>query len=166
MLLNMLERLYLLSRTNWSALELWIIFVKFQNCRNLYHLNLEYIHEIIIFLFSGYNFGCCFRICNPNRFVCGENQNLRHNRNQVIENSCHSFCSINQQVPLSVISAWILGIKMDLDFNLVETSSLAVSIIVTSFTLEVRISSHVYRIPQARVKYVPAIVRRLYMYCF
>ncbi|KAM7526479.1 hypothetical protein LguiA_016381 [Lonicera macranthoides] len=39
-------------------------------------------------------------------------------------------------VPLSVIVAWILGIKMDLNFNLLETSSLALSIIVTAFTLQ------------------------------
>lgn len=39
-------------------------------------------------------------------------------------------------VPLSVLSAWIIGIKMDLDFNLIETGSLALSIIVTAFTLQ------------------------------
>ncbi|KAK2979994.1 hypothetical protein RJ640_020020 [Escallonia rubra] len=39
-------------------------------------------------------------------------------------------------VPLSVIVAWILGIDMDLDFNLLETSSLALAVIVTSFTLQ------------------------------
>ncbi|KAG8374410.1 hypothetical protein BUALT_Bualt11G0128900 [Buddleja alternifolia] len=39
-------------------------------------------------------------------------------------------------VPLTVIVAWIIGIDMDLDFNLLETSSLALSIIVTAFTLQ------------------------------
>ncbi|KAL6998423.1 Vacuolar cation/proton exchanger 3 [Sarracenia purpurea var. burkii] len=39
-------------------------------------------------------------------------------------------------VPLSVVIAWIIGIKMDLDFNLLETGSLALSIIVTAFTLQ------------------------------
>lgn len=39
-------------------------------------------------------------------------------------------------VPLSVIFAWILGIKMDLDFNLLETGSLALAILVTAFTLQ------------------------------
>ncbi|KAK3018996.1 hypothetical protein RJ639_003604 [Escallonia herrerae] len=39
-------------------------------------------------------------------------------------------------VPLSVIVAWIVGINMDLDFNLLETSSLALAVIVTSFTLQ------------------------------
>ncbi|KAK3000047.1 hypothetical protein RJ639_023829, partial [Escallonia herrerae] len=39
-------------------------------------------------------------------------------------------------VPLSVIVAWIVGIDMDLDFNLLETSSLALAVIVTSFTLQ------------------------------
>ncbi|KAI7997154.1 Vacuolar cation/proton exchanger 3 [Camellia lanceoleosa] len=39
-------------------------------------------------------------------------------------------------VPLSVIVAWIIGIKMDLDFNLLETGSLALSIIITAFTLQ------------------------------
>ncbi|KAG7560506.1 Sodium/calcium exchanger membrane region [Arabidopsis thaliana x Arabidopsis arenosa] len=39
-------------------------------------------------------------------------------------------------VPLSVIVAWILGIKMDLNFNILETSSLALAIIITAFTLQ------------------------------
>ncbi|WJX43016.1 Vacuolar cation/proton exchanger 3 [Trifolium repens] len=39
-------------------------------------------------------------------------------------------------VPLSVIVAWILGIKMDLNFNLLETGSLALAIITTGFTLQ------------------------------
>ncbi|CAO2183749.1 unnamed protein product [Urochloa humidicola] len=39
-------------------------------------------------------------------------------------------------VPLSVIVAWIAGIQMDLDFKLLETGSLFVSVIVTSFTLQ------------------------------
>ncbi|XP_052174641.1 vacuolar cation/proton exchanger 3-like [Diospyros lotus] len=39
-------------------------------------------------------------------------------------------------VPLSVLVAWIIGIRMDLDFNLLETSSLALAIIVTAFTLQ------------------------------
>ncbi|ANM65637.1 cation exchanger 3 [Arabidopsis thaliana] len=41
-------------------------------------------------------------------------------------------------VPLSVIVAWILGIKMDLNFNILETSSLALAIIITAFTLQVK----------------------------
>ncbi|XP_062172358.1 vacuolar cation/proton exchanger 3-like isoform X3 [Alnus glutinosa] len=39
-------------------------------------------------------------------------------------------------VPLSVIVAWIMGIQMDLDFSLLETGSLAFSIIVTAFALQ------------------------------
>ncbi|KAL7195059.1 hypothetical protein ACSBR1_035302 [Camellia fascicularis] len=39
-------------------------------------------------------------------------------------------------VPLSVIVAWIIGIKMDLDFNLLETGSLALAIIITAFILQ------------------------------
>ncbi len=39
-------------------------------------------------------------------------------------------------VPLCVLVAWIMGIRMDLDFSLLETSSLALSIIVTAFTLQ------------------------------
>ncbi|XP_017618642.1 vacuolar cation/proton exchanger 3-like [Gossypium arboreum] len=39
-------------------------------------------------------------------------------------------------VPLCVITAWIMGIKMDLNFNLLETGSLALSIIVVAFTLQ------------------------------
>ncbi|CAL5386437.1 unnamed protein product [Camellia sinensis] len=39
-------------------------------------------------------------------------------------------------VPLCVVVAWIMGVHMDLDFNLLETSALAFSIIVTSFALQ------------------------------
>ncbi|PON51163.1 Calcium/proton exchanger CAX [Parasponia andersonii] len=39
-------------------------------------------------------------------------------------------------VPLCVIVAWIIGIKMDLNFNLLETGSLALAIIATAFTLQ------------------------------
>ncbi|CAH2058843.1 unnamed protein product [Thlaspi arvense] len=39
-------------------------------------------------------------------------------------------------VPLTIIVAWIIGIKMDLNFNLLETGSLALSIIITAFTLQ------------------------------
>lgn len=39
-------------------------------------------------------------------------------------------------VPLSIIVAWILGIDMDLNFNILETGSLALAIIVTAFTLQ------------------------------
>ncbi|CAK8541917.1 unnamed protein product [Lathyrus sativus] len=39
-------------------------------------------------------------------------------------------------VPLCVTVAWGMGVNMDLNFNLLETGSLAVAIIVTSFTLQ------------------------------
>ncbi|KAL1199805.1 Vacuolar cation/proton exchanger 3 [Cardamine amara subsp. amara] len=39
-------------------------------------------------------------------------------------------------VPLTVIVAWIMGIKMDLNFNILETSSLAFAIIIIAFTLQ------------------------------
>ncbi|TVU34057.1 hypothetical protein EJB05_15882 [Eragrostis curvula] len=39
-------------------------------------------------------------------------------------------------VPLSVIVAWIAGIQMDLDFKLLETGCLFVSVLVTAFTLQ------------------------------
>ncbi|KAG6629092.1 vacuolar cation/proton exchanger 3-like [Carya illinoinensis] len=39
-------------------------------------------------------------------------------------------------VPLSVIVAWIMGIRMDLDFSLLETGCLAFTIIITAFTLQ------------------------------
>lgn len=47
-------------------------------------------------------------------------------------------------MPLSVIVAWIAGIQMDLDFKLIETGSLFVSVIVTAFTLQVH--THTYYI--------------------
>ncbi|KAL0344465.1 UNVERIFIED_CONTAM: Vacuolar cation/proton exchanger 3 [Sesamum radiatum] len=46
------------------------------------------------------------------------------------------FAFKNKLVPLSVIVAWIMGINMDLDLNLLETSALALSILVTAFTLQ------------------------------
>lgn len=39
-------------------------------------------------------------------------------------------------IPLTVIVAWIVGIKMDLAFSTMETSALALSIIITAFTLQ------------------------------
>ncbi|XXG39624.1 hypothetical protein AAC387_Pa01g0538 [Persea americana] len=39
-------------------------------------------------------------------------------------------------VPLSVIVAWIMGVNMNLDFNLLETGSLFVAVLVTAFTLQ------------------------------
>lgn len=39
-------------------------------------------------------------------------------------------------VPLSVIASWIMGNNMDLDFSVLETSSLALSIIVVAFALQ------------------------------
>ncbi|CAL9750793.1 unnamed protein product, partial [Musa acuminata subsp. burmannicoides] len=39
-------------------------------------------------------------------------------------------------VPLSVIVAWIMGIKMDLDLELLETGSLIMAILITAFTLQ------------------------------
>ncbi|KAL0451028.1 UNVERIFIED_CONTAM: Vacuolar cation/proton exchanger 3 [Sesamum latifolium] len=40
-------------------------------------------------------------------------------------------------VPLTVIASWIIGIRMELGFNLLETSTLALSILVTTLTLQV-----------------------------
>ena len=45
--------------------------------------------------------------------------------------------TITIQVPLCVVVAWIMGVKMDLNFNLLETGSLALAIIATTFTLQV-----------------------------
>lgn len=39
-------------------------------------------------------------------------------------------------VPLSVVVSWIMGIKMDLGFSLLETASLTLSIIVTTLALQ------------------------------
>lgn len=42
-------------------------------------------------------------------------------------------------VPLCVVISWIMGITMDLNFNLLETGSLALAILATAFTLQVRL---------------------------
>ncbi|XP_057801245.1 vacuolar cation/proton exchanger 3-like [Salvia miltiorrhiza] len=39
-------------------------------------------------------------------------------------------------VPLTVLVSWIIGIDMDLNFNLLETGSLALSILLTAITLQ------------------------------
>lgn len=39
-------------------------------------------------------------------------------------------------IPLSIIVAWIMGIKMDLAFSTIETGALALSILITAFTLQ------------------------------
>ncbi|KAJ1264397.1 hypothetical protein BS78_09G260100 [Paspalum vaginatum] len=39
-------------------------------------------------------------------------------------------------VPLSVLVAWIMGVPMDLDLNLLETGSLFLAILATTFTLQ------------------------------
>ncbi|CAI8599781.1 unnamed protein product [Vicia faba] len=44
-------------------------------------------------------------------------------------------------VPLCVTVAWGMGVNMDLNFNLIETGSLAVAIIVTSFTLQKKLQA-------------------------
>nr|CAB3460535.1 unnamed protein product [Digitaria exilis] len=44
-------------------------------------------------------------------------------------------------VPLSVLVAWIMGVPMDLDFNLIETGSLFLAVLVTTFTLQVMLLS-------------------------
>lgn len=41
------------------------------------------------------------------------------------------------QVPLCVIVSWIIGVRMDLDFSLLDTGSLVLAIIVKVFTLQV-----------------------------
>ncbi|RAL39266.1 hypothetical protein DM860_002799 [Cuscuta australis] len=39
-------------------------------------------------------------------------------------------------IPLTIIVAWIMGIKMDLAFSTIETGALALSILITAFTLQ------------------------------
>ncbi|KAL6519460.1 Vacuolar cation/proton exchanger 1 [Orobanche gracilis] len=39
-------------------------------------------------------------------------------------------------VPLSILVSWIIGINMNLDFDLLETSSLAMSILITALSLQ------------------------------
>ncbi|KAG6433773.1 hypothetical protein SASPL_105390 [Salvia splendens] len=39
-------------------------------------------------------------------------------------------------VPLTVIISWIIGVKMDLDLSLIETTSLGLSILITSLALQ------------------------------
>ncbi|PPD95325.1 hypothetical protein GOBAR_DD07661 [Gossypium barbadense] len=46
------------------------------------------------------------------------------------------FAFKNKLVPLCVVVGWIMRIKMDLDFNLLETGCLALTILVVAFTLQ------------------------------
>ena len=41
-----------------------------------------------------------------------------------------------------MVVAWIMGIRMDLDFSLLETGCLAFTIIITAFTLQVHTMSY------------------------
>ncbi|EOY33727.1 Vacuolar cation/proton exchanger 3 isoform 2 [Theobroma cacao] len=47
-----------------------------------------------------------------------------------------SATQISMFVPLCVVVGWIMGIQMDLDFSLLETGCLALTIIVVAFTLQ------------------------------
>ncbi|RWV93835.1 hypothetical protein GW17_00043681 [Ensete ventricosum] len=42
-----------------------------------------------------------------------------------------------QQVPLTIVVAWIKDIHMDLNFKLLETGTLVSAILITTFTLQV-----------------------------
>ncbi|KVI03267.1 hypothetical protein Ccrd_018435 [Cynara cardunculus var. scolymus] len=46
------------------------------------------------------------------------------------------FAFKNKLVPVTVLVAWIIGINLDLDFNLVETGSFSLTILVTAFALQ------------------------------
>ncbi|KAG6518463.1 hypothetical protein ZIOFF_021938 [Zingiber officinale] len=48
-------------------------------------------------------------------------------------------------VPLCVMVAWIMGIKMDLDLNLLETGSLIMAILVIAFTLQSQLNEAILR---------------------
>ncbi|RZR71109.1 hypothetical protein BHM03_00003674, partial [Ensete ventricosum] len=41
-----------------------------------------------------------------------------------------------QQVPLTIVVAWIKDIHMDLNFKLLETGTLVSAILITTFTLQ------------------------------
>ncbi|KAG6500290.1 hypothetical protein ZIOFF_040133 [Zingiber officinale] len=49
------------------------------------------------------------------------------------------------KVPLCVMVAWITGIKMDLDLNLLETGSLIMAILVIAFTLQSQLNEAILR---------------------
>ncbi|CAJ2655904.1 vacuolar cation/proton exchanger 3-like isoform X3 [Trifolium pratense] len=61
-------------------------------------------------------------------------------------------------VPLCVIVAWIMGVKMDLNFNLLETGSLALAIIVSAFTLQIALLSRTTTTAASDVDGINAIV--------
>jgi Ca2+:H+ antiporter len=61
------------------------------------------------------------------------------------------FCGL--QVPLCVVVAWTMNIHMDLDFSLLETGSLAFTIIITAFTLQV-LSSDIFLITSVDACYI------------
>ncbi|XP_043815188.1 vacuolar cation/proton exchanger 3 isoform X2 [Manihot esculenta] len=46
------------------------------------------------------------------------------------------FAFKNKLIPLSVLVGWIMHVRMDLDFSLLETGSLGFAIIITAFTLQ------------------------------
>ena len=89
----------------------------------------------------GHILRCCFGLCNSNFHVCGKQEFGYIKKSFTEKNSYLEIIPTTNefQVPISVIVAWIMGIQMDLDFNLLETGSLAFTIIITAFTLQVSI---------------------------
>ncbi|KAL6496173.1 Vacuolar cation/proton exchanger 1 [Orobanche gracilis] len=67
-------------------------------------------------------------LCTSIRCVAADSHDNTGNR-------CWKF-QHRPQVPLSVLVSWIIGINMNLDFDLLETSSLALSILITALTLQ------------------------------
>lgn len=42
-----------------------------------------------------------------------------------------------EQIPLTLVVAWIKGVPMDLNFGFLETASLVMAILITAFVLQV-----------------------------
>lgn len=112
------------------------------------HVTLPEISLCGIIIITGHISRGCVGLCNSNFFVRGKfffafYIKLKSERFykccvQYKKSKAMLMC-VFPQVPLSVIVAWILGIKMDLNFNILETSSLALAIIITAFTLQVNV---------------------------
>lgn len=87
---------------------------------------------------SGHFLGCSYRINDSNFYISGKSEQLNGNQRHGTLGIYEEFCWKQKlQVPLCVEISWIMGGHMDLDFDLLETVSIAFAIIITAFALQV-----------------------------
>ena len=152
MLQNMLDRSYLLSRTSWYDMfehdsSLTPIFCCLLSFNNTNYLAVMQDISLGVALGSATQISMfVVRLKNPRQTKSFAKLTLERNHDNFF-----FFCGL--QVPLCVVVAWTMNIHMDLDFSLLETGSLAFTIIITAFTLQV-LSSDIFLITSVDACYI------------